>query len=322
MSERMTGLLNLKNLESMGDDDVISMNINESTDNEFAEKNPDTNHPEEHFDKDATAAKETTIPVPEGDKETPSAKPEDEASVTIPEGDKEAPAAKPEDEKSIPVPAKVTLTSDQYNGALASLKKSFQECVEVISILENANVVDEEVTVVDQQEEFVENAILEAMESGPVFEAVKRDDKDAVKEIVKKLRPQIDEYLTSEELKFYKPSKFASLLINQARLVIQLFNERLWQNLGVVIVDDITDIVDKMNEKFAEELGDYKILAYMTPASIVDIFRVKFNWKNFKNTYMLIIDKKFPSELKDAIDEDEKEYKAEEDNKDKEQKEE
>jgi hypothetical protein len=95
-------------------------------------------------------------------------------------------------------------------------------------------------------------------------------------------------------------------------LVIQLFNERLWQNVGVVIVDDITDIVEKMNEKFAEELGDYKILFYATPASIVDLFRVKFNWKNFKNTYMLIIDKKFPSELKDAIDEDEKEYKDEE----------
>lgn len=314
----MNGLFNLEKIESMGDDDVMSMNINEST-AEFDSKEPDVNHPEEHFDKDATGAKETNIPVPGGDKETSSAKPDDAASVTVPGGDSETPKAKPVDAASIPVPTKVTLTSDQYNSALADLKKSFKEAVEIIEILESASIV--ETSINDQQTEFVENAVLEAMESGPMFEAVKRDDKDAVKEIVKKLRPEIADYLHDEKVKFYKPSKLASLFINQSRLVIQLFNERLWQNVGVVIIDDAADIVKKLNDKFAEELGDYKIVFYHTPASIVDLFKTKFGLKNFKNTYMLLIDKKFPSDLKKAIDDDNKESKSDDSSKDEDKKE-
>lgn len=259
------GLFDLTNFESMNDNDIMYMSINES--GEFAHKNPDTNHPEEHFEKDGASGKET----------------------------------------SIPVPSKVTLSSDQYNAALNSLKKSFKEGYEIMEMLENASIGE---SIHDKQNEFIENAILDAMESGPLFESLKRDDKSDVKEIVKKLRPEIYDYLKSEKIKFYKPSKLVSLFINPPRLINQLFNERLWQNLGVMVTDDVDTMIKKLNNKFKSELGDYKIVYYRTPASIVDIFRVKFNFKNFKDTYMLLVDKKFPSDLKKAIDEDNKNYKS------------
>lgn len=302
------GLFNLKNIDSMGDDDIVSLNINES--GEFDNKTPDVNHPEVPFETGGASGHQTTVP---GVKETPSAKPHDNASVSVPGGVKETPSSKPEDVKSIPVPSKVTLTSDEYNDALAALKKSFKEGYEIMEMLENVNVIDHNIN--DEQNEFVENAILVAMESGPMFEAVTRDDKDKVKEIVSKLRPEVYDYLHSEKVKFYKPSKLASALINQNRLLTQLINERLWQNLGVMIVDDHEEMVKKLNEKFKDELGDYKIVHYQTSASIVDLFRVKLNIKNFKNTYMLLVDKKFPSDLKKAIDEDNKNSSNEENDK-------
>lgn len=201
------GLFNLENFDKMGENDVLAMNINEEA--EFAHKNPDTNHPEEHFDKDATGAKETSIPVPGGDSETPKAKPYDAASVTIPGGDSETPKAKPYDVKSIPVPNKVTLTTDQYDAALSALKKSFKEGYEIMEMLEQANVVQKSVD--DMQDEYTENVLFESLlaayEDGPIFEAVTRDDKKVVKEVVRKIRPKIESALTElvdGKVKFYK----------------------------------------------------------------------------------------------------------------------
>lgn len=52
----------------------------------------------------------------------------------------EAPSTKPYDAASIPVPKGTTITADAYNSALAALKKSFKEGVEIITMLENVNV--------------------------------------------------------------------------------------------------------------------------------------------------------------------------------------
>lgn len=295
------GLFDLSRIESMGDDDIISMNINEEA--EFSTKTPDVNHPEVSFETNGASGKNTSTPSMSNHKTY------DNSSVTIPGGDKETPSAKPYDNHSISIPGKVTLTTDQYNNALNALKKSFKEGAEIIEMLENVNVV--EVTVFDEQNEFTENAILSAIEDGPIFESVKRNDKHDVKDIVRTLRPSIKDDLKDDKVKFYKPNTFASLLLNQPRLIVQVICNRLWQVLGVVLIEEgnVDDLCKRLTEKYKDTLGDYKIIPYATSPSIVDAFRVKFNWKNMLSPYMLIVDRKLPSEIVNATKEDIKEHK-------------
>ena len=71
-------------------------------------------------------------------------------------------------------------------------------------------------------------------------------------------------------------------------------------------------------EKYKDELGEYKIIHATAYPTIVDAFKSKFNWKNTKNSYFLLVDKKLPKEVKDAIGAMDKAFKAAEENKGKE----
>lgn len=139
-----------------------------------------------------------------------------EHGVTIPGGNGETPSSKPYDASSIPVPAKTTITADQYNSALANLKKSFKEAAEVVEVLENASVITKtpEELQMEFTESYLENALLESYEDGPIFEAVDRSDKDAVKDIVRKLRPKVEKTLKSDNVEFYKPNLVARCIIS------------------------------------------------------------------------------------------------------------
>ena len=299
------GLFDLSKFESMGDDDIISMNINENA--EFANTNPDTNHPEETFDNDALSGNENQVSVPGGLKETPNAKPYDASEVNIPEGDNETPKSKPYDAASIPVPSKVTLTSDQYNDALAALKKSFKEGVEIMEMLENATVI--ETSIEDKQQEYVESMIADqlllAYEDGPVFEAVKREDKDDVKSIVRSLRPKLKDDFDTAKIKFYKPNMLARVLTSlfigteMTTAFQHLWKQRLWQMVGICLCEEgnIKDVTDELTKKYESELGEYKILYVKTSRNIIDLFRTKFGWKNNAKAYFILIDKKIPKEL-------------------------
>lgn len=67
-----------------------------------------------------------------------------DCAATCPGGhiDKDATAAK---ETSIPVPSKTTLSADTYNAALKALQKSFKEASDVIDIISNATIITESV---------------------------------------------------------------------------------------------------------------------------------------------------------------------------------
>jgi len=286
------GLFNLENFDNMGDNDIISMNINETA--EFAHKNPDTNHPEEHFDKDATGAKETSIPVPGGDSETPK--------------------AKPYDDKSIPVPNKVTLTTDQYDAALAALKKSFKEGYELMEMLENVQVIDD--SLIRQQEAFEEAALVEAMISGPMFEAVNRSDKEKIRDLVKDLRSDVVDEIEKEGLDFYDLGWWNRL---KSRFNMRVFGQNFyWQMIGMFDIEtqNATDFCKRLTEKFADKLGKYKILCYQCYG-----YGQLFNFKNMKSklagdtkntrrTFVIFIDRKMNAELTREIDAIRKEVEA------------
>lgn len=294
------GLFNLEGFDAMGDDDILSVNINESGE-EFGSKCPATN-PTVTFDANATGSKETSVPVPGGDKETPTAKPAGgEVSITIPGGNGETPSAKPYDASSVSIPSKTTLTADQYNSAIGLLKKSFKEGAEIMEMLEGANIVTK--TTIELQQEFTENALEDAMlsayENGPIFEAVSRSDKDEVKAIVQKIRGSFPKAVKKiSGVKFYPARSILRTLFVDA---FALWSNRMWQILGVILLEgpNMKTVVEALTEEYKEDLGEYKILYSNVYPSLFDFFRGKFGWKNQKDCFFVIIDKRMPKELKD-----------------------
>ena len=134
--------------------------------------------------------------------ETPTAKPWDLASVPIPGGDSEKPKSNQYDNASVSIPTTTTITADVYNSALSALKKSFKESYELLEMLENATIVTE--SVADKQSLYSQDVLLESMESGPIFEAVTREDKNDIKSIVKKIRPEVEKEVKAKMMeKFF-----------------------------------------------------------------------------------------------------------------------
>lgn len=310
------GLFQLESFDEMKEDDLLQMNLNEGSE-EFSVKCPSSN-PTVDFDKDATSGSEHTVPVPGGDKETPTAKPVEGANVAVPGGDKETPAAKPSDAAAVPVPATVTLTADEYNSAIGALKKSFKEAVDICAILESASVVHK--TTEEMQEEFVEaaigDAILQSYEDGPLFEKVSRSDKNDVKKIVRKIRSGVARACKNDNVHFYQPNLVARILVggitspvggasHLAAGLTQIFSTRLWQVLGICHAEDgnIKTICDNLTQKFADDLGDYKVLYVKAPMTIFDVFKTHFGWKDNRGAFFLLVDTKIPSEIRAAAKE-------------------
>jgi hypothetical protein len=273
---------------------------------------------------DENLNEDVSIPVPGGDKETPNSKPNDARSLSIPGGDKEAPGS-----------ASIELSAEDYNKALSSLKKSFKEGYEIMNLLERSSIhtksIDELQT--EYAESIIDNAILEAFETGPYFEKVERSDKDEVVKIVKSLRSKIASNAKEDGLHFTSPSAISRILtgigISVAGTALglatggagqvvakavtatgnsittaglnQVWTKRLWQVVGVIHIEEgnIKDKINALNNKYKDELGNYKLLYSPTSPTIVELFVNKFNWKNDKKVYFIVVDKKLPSELKE-----------------------
>lgn len=237
----------------------------------------------------------------------------------------------------IGIPGGATLTSDVYNDYLKRLQHTFKEASEAVEMLSHVNVISESVDDMQERftEEAICNAILESYENGPLFEAVDRSDKKDVKEIVKNLRNKVSSKLKSDGVSFRGPNTWANLFgaavgtgiaaggaavaatsygivpvllglhISKkgvgavAKHLSKIFSYRLWQMLGICYIEDgnADDMAKRLNEEFKDELGEYKILPVSIKPNIADVFCMKFHWKNNKNTYMLLIDKKVPSEI-------------------------
>lgn len=180
------GFFDLSGFESKSDDDILNAQIF-TEDAEFAPNSNATNCVD-------NGVKDATVSIPGGDKETPTAKPYDANSVSIPGGDSEKPHASAVPGVKVSIPSKTTLTAQQYNAALDTLQKSFREAAELVQALKECTIVTESVE--DRQARFMEDAMneaaLTALEDGPLFEAVKRADKEEVKKICREIRKILD----------------------------------------------------------------------------------------------------------------------------------
>lgn len=267
------GIFDLTSLNEMGDDDVLKTNADE------------------------VMTEDTNISIPGGLSEKPKGAPSDQ---------------------SISIPGKTEISADEYNQAVTSLKKSFKEAVEVLSILENVKVVQEstEERLEREQNDLMENAMIEAalqaLENGPIFEAVQKSDKSAVKKVVNKVRSKVAGALAESNVKFYKVNSILSALLHlgvgtpvTAGGITTLWKTRLWQIVGLVYMENanVNEVAKILNEKLADELGEYKIIPVRTPEGLISIFREKFGWKNYKKSYLLIVDKKLTMEIKNSIKE-------------------
>lgn len=85
----------------------------------------------------------------------------------------------------------------------------------------------------------------------------------------------------------------------------QLIATRLWQIVGIVFSEEgqIHDLCKTLTQNYSKELGEYKIIYAKTTESIVDLFRLHFHIKDNRTCYFILVDKKLPSDLKDAENE-------------------
>ena len=284
------------------------MNVLFTEESEFAHHNPDTNHPSDHFETGGAAAHKTSAPAMGNHNNY------DETSVTIPEGDSETPKAKPYDASSVSVPSKTVMDSNTYNDALAALKKSFKEGYEIMEMLENVTVVDD--TMIKQQEAFEEAAIIEAMISGPIFEAVNRSDKEAIRKIVKDIRADVVDEIEKEGLDFYDLGWWNKL---KSFLGLRVAGQNFyWQMIGMVDIEtqNADDFCKRLTTKFEEQLGKYKILCYQCwgHAQLFNFKNLKSelagDTKNTRKTFLLFVDRKMNSELKNEMDSIRKEVES------------
>ena len=196
-------------------------------------------------------------------------------------------------------PEKKEISADVYNKAINDLQHTFKEGYEVLGMLKNLTVAPKSAE--ERQKEFTENAMAEAMlksiEDGPMFEAVEASDKNEVKKIVRKIRDKIDDALEDANTSLeFKP---ATDLMKITK--VSWWDTRLWQVLGVIYCSsaDEKEVVDRLNEEFADELGDkYRINTWgyhhkeLMRYNIFDIFKLKFGWKTQNKMYFLIVDRK------------------------------
>lgn len=156
-----------------------------------------------------------------------------------------------------------------------------------------------------EMESAIDDQIMDIFESGPIFEAVNRDDKKALKKIVASLRPKIAKMAKKSDINFYKPALAARFFFDPNGFWTQVWSTRLYQVIGIMNIEQgaIKDICDKLTELYKDELGEYKILWANAPSNLIDVFRLHFNWKNTKKTYFILVDKQIDKEVKDAIKE-------------------
>lgn len=309
MDGKFNGIFDMTGFESKADDDLMTA----SAFGEEAEFAPNSNA-KNNVDN---GTGDPNVSVPGGLKEQPTAKPEGgEKEIPVPGGLHEAPSnSGPGGFVKVGIPGGTTMTSDVYNDYLKRLQHTFKEASEALEMLSQVNVLTESAEQKQARliEESVGNSIVEALENGPLFEAVDREDKEDVKAIVKKLRNKLSKHLQSEGVFFRVPNVWAQVIVGGiltpvggigaydfARGLNTMISTRMWQILGLCHMEsgNITELTKSLTEKFKEELGDYKVLATPTYPSIADMWRQKFGWKNQKNTYMLLVDRKLPSEIK------------------------
>ena len=173
----------------------------------------------------------------------------------------------------------------------------------------------------------MENALDDAYETayltGPMYETVSRkEDKENVKGIVDDIRDDVKDYIKgiNKAYKFYKPVRILRIMTSinaDTKNVIKPYgawwSTRLFQVLGNVVCDEhaIKDITKQLNQKFADKLDGYKIIAYEVSPTFIDLFRKRFGIKNTLQVYFLFIDKSVPAEIKKLTEADKAEVAPE-----------
>ena len=302
MNETLKGLFDLDILEeSTESDDIMDTNID---DEPITESSTDPAGPTIETED---LAKETGIPIPGGLKEDPSATKVPGTNPAIPGGDSEKPTATPVPGTNPSIPSSTNIDAKTYNEILDRLQKSYKEQVEIVEMMRAVRPVD--MTVEQLQESYnddiVSDALYEAYTNGPMFEAVDRSDKDKVKSISKEISSKISDKLP-DNAKFVKPSRilrflfepgFYFLTLSNIQLVQSIIKARLWQIPGLVYAKNeggIKTLLSTLNKELSEDLGDYKLLASEVNPGLIDLLK----GSGIGNTYILIIDKKVPEELK------------------------
>ncbi len=227
----------------------------------------------------------------------------------------------PEGVTEKPSTAKIDIDADTYNNAIDRLQQTFKEAVETMDMLRNVNIVTESKNSdYDAMEQYMESAMYDYC-VGPLFEKVSVSDKNEIKKIVDNIKSDVVKFIEDQKFKVREPHRYLKTLSSLIPYVgiffaaamaqgwAMIWQTRAFQEIGLVNISktDAEAVLKALNEKFATELGDYKIIAYEVPPTLRDVFRNKFGWKNQDSVYLFMVDKKIPAEIEKATEDVEKE---------------
>ncbi len=225
----------------------------------------------------------------------------DDPNISIPGGLKEKPSKD-----------NITMTSKEYENMIDAFQKSFKEAAELMNSLKSIHIVEKSNnSIMEKHEDAMYEAMMKIYDDGPIYEAVDRSDKSEVKDIVSKIRKDVKKICKENKISYYEPNKILRVITNTVLTLspvgglVTFWSERMWQIVGVINIEEgnieegnIEEVKKILNNEFKDDLGEYKLLFNKAIPSLRDIFIRKFNWKNVKETYFLLVDKKLPSELK------------------------
>lgn len=236
-----------------------------------------------------------------------------EHGVTIPGGNSETPSAKPYDASSVAVPAKTTITADQYNSALANLKKSFKEAADVVEALENASVVtkDTDELQAEYTEAALEEALMESYLNGPIFEAASDDKKEDIKKAVKTIIKKIKQSRNENKKNPYnlREATWLARIIGSNKEI----GRNAWKNVATFTAkkSKLNDAIASFTDTYKEDLGelffnadcicDFDEISKDDNVNNADRQNLENASKNVGDAYILFIDsnkKKTPSTIK------------------------
>lgn len=305
MEAIQNGLFNLDVFKESSEDDLTKAPIGESGNgSEFQSNDPAINPTKDQ----PSAGADGKVSIPGGEKENPTAKPVDGSNPSIPGGGGEKPSAKAADGTNPSIPGKATLTTSEWGAAMSALKNSFKEGVQILEILENANIVD--ISLEEQQrlhtEALMQEAVFESFCDGPMFEAVKAEDKGEIKKITKEIKKKLCKF--SRNIKWYfskTPAGRKLGFLDPMVLAACSGDLKLvaWQTIAILYPGKGTTLgstLSDLNEEFAEALGEkFKLKAIRfnsilgAPSGIKDVDEKEQGEKRkYWSMYVLIVDSK------------------------------
>ena len=184
-------------------------------------------------------------------------------------------------------------------------------------------IVDDE----DYYAELVDQIIYDSYLAGPIYEAIRRDDKETIKNITNRIRPQLEEKFQKDSTRFCKAHRLQSVMMNSIKTglglgmtvasngvigiassamsvgksalnlvkdIKNMISIRAYQLLGICSLEpnEVKQQIQQLNKEYGDKLGQYRIIGIPVMPEVAGIINYfKTDPFDDKTMLMLVVDK-------------------------------